>query len=420
MGISKDIIKRCIRDKRDEIETANIISRPFTFEEHGNYVMVGVRHVGKSYMLYQRVRQLLSQGHGWDEILFVDFDDERLAETTTSDLDLFIETHLETYGKRPYVFLDEIQNIPAWDKFIRRLANEKYHVYVTGSNAKMLSADVATTLGGRFFIVDVYPFSFREYLTANEVTLDSDWEYSTKQRSNVLRLFNEYFTFGGLPEIKYFRQKRTMLSSLYQKIYLGDICSRNNIRSSKALNILIKKLAESVKQPISYNRIRNVIASTGCQITLPTVIDYVSHAEDSWLLIPIGNELGKLTEKESSKKYYFIDNGILNLFLIDDKTSLLENLVALHLCRCYGKENVSYYNAGKEIDFVISESRMAIQVSYSIKDSQTYAREVTPLVKYAHAHTDWTLLIITYEEECTLDASEAVIHVVPAYKWLLA
>lgn len=419
MSISKDIIKRCIRDKRDEIEAADIVSRPFSFEEHGNYVMVGVRHVGKSYMLYQRVRQLLSQGHGWDEILFVNFDDERLAETTTSDLDLFIETHLETYGKRPYVFLDEIQNIPSWDKFIRRLANEKYHVYVTGSNAKMLSADVATTLGGRFFIVDVYPFSFREYLTANEVALDNDWEYSTKQRSNVLRLFNEYFTFGGLPEIKYFTQKRAMLSSLYQKIYLGDICSRNNIRSSKALNILIKKLAESVRQPISYNRIRNVIVSTGCQITLPTVIDYVSHAEDSWLLIPIGNELGKLTEKESSKKYYFVDNGILNLFLIDDKTSLLENLVALHLCRCYGKENVSYYNAGKEIDFVISESHIAIQVSYSIKDPQTYTRKVTPLIKFAQTHSDWTMLIVTYEEESTLDVDGAVINVVPAYKWLM-
>lgn len=419
MSISKDIIRRCLRDKRDEIEAANIISRPFLFEERGNYVMVGVRHVGKSYMLYQRVRQLLSQGHGWDEILFVDFDDERLAEIETSDLNLFIETHLETYGKRPYVFLDEVQNIPAWDKFVRRLANEKYQVYVTGSNAKMLSADVATTLGGRFFIVDVYPFSFREFLTANDVTIDGDWEYSTKMRSHVLRLFNEYFIFGGLPELKDFKQKRTMLSSLYQKIYLGDICSRNNIRSSKALNILIKKLAESVKQPVSYNRIRNVIVSTGNQITLPTVIDYIGHAEDSWLLIPIENELGKLSEKESSKKYYFIDNGILNLFLFDDKTSLLENLVALHLCRCYGKENVFYYNSGKEIDFVVSESRIAVQVSYSIKDSQTYTREVTPLIKFAQTHPNWTLQIVTYEEEDTLDTDGVTIHVLPAYKWML-
>lgn len=148
MAISKDIIRRCIRDKRDEIEAAVIISRPFDFEENGNYVMVGVRHVGKSYMLYQRVRQLLEEGHGWDEILFVDFDDERLAEFSADDFNILLETHLETYGKRPYVFLDEVQNIPAWDKFSRRLANEKYHVYITGSNAKMLSKDVATTLGG--------------------------------------------------------------------------------------------------------------------------------------------------------------------------------------------------------------------------------------------------------------------------------
>lgn len=419
MAISKEIIRRCIRDKRDEIESATIISRPFFFEENGNYVMVGVRHVGKSYMLYQRVRELLSQGHGWDEILFVDFDDERLSEFQTSDFDLLLESHLETYGKRPYIFLDEVQNIPAWDKFVRRLANEKYHVYVTGSNAKMLSADVATTLGGRFFIVDVYPYSFREYLTSNEIELDNDWEYSTLQRSTVLRLFNEYLTYGGLPELKYFQQKRAMLSSLYQKIYLGDICSRNNIRSSKILNILIKKLAESVKQPLSYNRVRNVIVSTGNQVTLPTVIDYISYAEASWLLLPVGNGLGKLAEIEKNKKYYFIDNGILNLFLLDDKTSLLENIVAVHLCRSYGKENVSYYNADKEIDFVVEESCLAIQVSYSIKDTDTYNREITPLVKFAKAHPDWTPLLVTMEEEDTIAVDGVNIRVVPAYKWML-
>lgn len=419
MTVSKEIIRRCLRDKRDEIESATIVNRPFFYEENGNYVMVGVRHVGKSYMLYQRVHELLAQGHGWDEILFVDFDDERLAEIQTEDLDTLIETHLETYGKRPYVFLDEVQNVPAWEKFVRRLANEKYRVYVTGSNAKMLSTDVATTLGGRFFIVDVYPYSFREYLTANGVTLDADWAYSTKLRSIVLRFFNEYMQYGGLPEIKDFTQKRAMLSSLYQKIYLGDICFRNNIRNPKALSILIKKLAESVKQPVSFNRIRNVIVSTGNQITLPTVIDYISYTEASWLLLPIGNELGKLAEKESNKKYYFIDNGILNLFLFDDQTSLLENLVAIHLCRLYGRESVSYYSTGKEIDFVVSEKKIAIQVSYSIKEPETYNREVAPLVKFGTSHPDWQLFVITMEEEDNITVSNTNITVVPAYKWLL-
>jgi len=418
MGISKDIIRRCIRDKRNEIESSSVIIRPFQFEENGNYVMVGVRHVGKSYMLYQRVKQLLAEGHGWDEILFVDFDDERLAEFGTEDLNLLLEVHLEEYGKRPYIFLDEVQNIPAWEKFARRLANEKYHVYITGSNAKMLSKDVATTLGGRFFIIDVYPYSFTEYLTASGLSLNPGWEYSTIEKSEVIRLFREYFHFGGLPELLQFKQKRAMLSSLYQKIYLGDICQRHAIRTPKVLNILIKKLAESVKQPISFNRLKNVIVSTGCQTTIPTVIDYTEFATDSWLLIPIENELSKLAEKESIKKYYFVDNGLLNLFLIDDETSLLENLVAVELCRRYGKDNVSYYNASNEIDFVVAEHKLAIQVSYDIADNATRNRETTPLLQFASKHPDWALQIITFDSQESIIVGNTAINVLPAWLWM--
>jgi predicted AAA+ superfamily ATPase len=343
MAVTKEIIRECIRDKRDEIENAEVVFRPFEFEDNGNYVFVGVRHVGKSYVLFQRVKQLLASGIGWDEILFVDFEDERLSELESSDLNLLLETHLETYGKKPYIFLDEIQNISGWDKFVRRLANAKYHIYVTGSNAKMLSKDVATTLGGRFFITDVYPYSFSEYLHACDIELKDDWIHSTIERSAVVRAFNEFFYFGGLPEIREYKNKRKMLSSLYQKIYLGDICARNSIRNDRMLNILIKKMAESVKQPISFNRLKNVVVSTGYKISMPTVMDYVGYAADSWLVLPVENELSKLSDKESNKKYYFIDNGLLNLFLIDPETSLLENVVAVQLCRLYGRENVYVY-----------------------------------------------------------------------------
>lgn len=192
-------------------------------------------------MMYQRVKQLLSEGVGWDEILFVDFEDERLAEADAMDLNLFLETHLEAYGKKPYIFGDEVQNVEHWEKFVRRLANSKYRLYITGSNAKMLSKDVATTLGGRFFIVDVYPYSFQEYLAVNDVPPSSGWEYSTLERSKILRMFNEYFYYGGLPEVHRMKSKRAMLSSLYQKIYLADICQRNSIKNDKVLNILIKK-----------------------------------------------------------------------------------------------------------------------------------------------------------------------------------
>ena len=139
------------------------------------------------------------------------------------------------------------------------------------------------------------------------------------------RHLNEYFYYGGLPEILSFKNKRAMLSSLYQKIYLGDICARNNIKNDRVLNILIKKMAESVKQPLSYNRLKNVIVATGSSISVPTTIDYAEYASDSWLILPIENEVGKLTEKEMQKKYYFVDNGLLNLFLMNSETSLLEN-----------------------------------------------------------------------------------------------
>lgn len=419
MAISKETIRQCLQDKREEIDNAEVIVRPFDFEEKGNYVFVGVRHVGKSYMMYQRVKQLQAQGVGWDEILFVDFEDERLAEVETADLNLFIEVHLEMYGKRPYVFLDEIQNVEGWHKFARRLANAKYHICITGSNAKMLSKDVATTLGGRFFIVDVYPYSFREYLTALGITLTKEWEYSTTQRSEILRAFRDYFYFGGLPEIGTFKSKRSMLSSLYQKIYLGDICVRNQIKNEKVLNLLIKKTAESVKQPLSYNRLRNIVVSTGSSITVPTTIDYVGYAIDGWLLLPIENEIAKLADKESVKKYYFIDNGLLNLFLLNPETSLLENLVAIHLCRLYGKENVAYYKDEREIDFVVTDVRLAIQVSYSVKDEETLKREVTPLLHFAKTHQDWRLLIITFEEQTTIIRPQASIEVIPAWKWML-
>lgn len=416
MSISKDLIKQCLIGKQREIDEAEIISRSVEFEPNGNYVIVGVRHAGKSYMLYQRVRQLQAEGKGWDEMLFIDFEDERLAEFRTEDFEQLLEAHLEMYGKKPVVFLDEVQNIPYWDKFVRRLADAKYRVYLTGSNAKMLSKDVATTLGGRFFILDAYPYSLKEYLTAQNVQLKEHWQYDTIQRSEVKRHLQDYFYYGGLPEILSFRNKRTMLSSLYQKIYLGDICARNKIKNERVMNILIKKMAESVKQPLSFNRLKNIITSTGSPISVPTTIDYVDYTTDSWLVLPMENEAGKLTDRETQKKYYFIDNGLLNLFLTTPDTSLLENMIAVELCRRYGKDNVFYLNVDKEIDFLIPDAKLAIQVSYSIADESTKEREITPLVKYSKSHPDWHCFLISYDEEITVSG----IDVIPVWKWLLS
>ena len=145
MSISKDVIKRCLISKQREVDEAVIVNRPVEFEENGNYVIVGVRHAGKSYLLYQRVRQLLAVGKGWDEILFVDFEDERLAEFQTEDFKSLLEAYLELYGKKPVVFLDEVQNIPHWDKFVRRLAARQ----IAERMASILGESVGKTVGYR-------------------------------------------------------------------------------------------------------------------------------------------------------------------------------------------------------------------------------------------------------------------------------
>lgn len=421
MGIAKNVIKQCIIDKREEIASLDIVERPFAFEECANYVFVGLRRVGKTYMLYQRVNQLLSNGVDQKDILFLNFEDERLSEMQSDDLNSILEVHYEMSGSdtKPILFFDEIQNVNHWDKFVRRLADSKYTIYVTGSNAKMLSSDVATTLGGRFLIYDVFPYSFEEQLKARNVDIDEDWKFSTIQQSKMNAYFSEYFKYGGLPEIINYKDKRSMLQSLYQKIYLGDICARNNIRNSKVMGLLIKKLAESVKQPTSYNRLQNVIKSTGQSVTVNTVIDYLSFAVDSWLILPIENGYAKIGERESVKKYYFIDNGILNLFLVDSETSLLENFVAVTLCKKYGRENVVYLKGDKEIDFYIEETNTAIQVSYSIKDDNTRNREVDALCRYAQTNKDVKPMIITWEEKENLVVDGVSIEVVPVLDWIL-
>lgn len=421
MGIAKNIIKQCIIDKREEIASLDVVERPFVFEDCANYVFVGLRRVGKTYMLYQRLNQLLRDGVDRKNILFVNFEDERLSEMQSDDLNSILEVHYEMSGSdiKPVLFFDEIQNVNHWDKFVRRLADSKYTIYVTGSNAKMLSSDVATTLGGRFLIYDVFPYSFEEQLKARNVDIDEDWKFSTIQQSKMNAYFSEYFKYGGLPEIINYKDKRSMLQSLYQKIYLGDICARNNIRNSKVMGLLIKKLAESVKQPTSYNRLQNIIKSTGQSVTVNTVIDYLSFAVDSWLILPIENGYAKIGERESVKKYYFIDNGILNLFLVDSETSLLENFVAVTLCKKYGRENVVYLKGDKEIDFYIDETNTAIQVSYSIKDDSTRNREVDALYRYAQTNKDVKPMIITWEEKENLVVDGISIEVVPVLDWIL-
>lgn len=421
--MDKQILKQILRDNQQEVVRYKIEPRELIIDDFPCCVLVGVRRSGKSYMLYQQIQQLLINGKQWDEILYLNFEDERLENFTAEDFNRLLECHQEMYGKRPMLFLDEIQNIDGWERFARRMADAKYTIYITGSNAKMLSGEINSALGGRFLTYEVYPYSFREYVNVHRVSVLPNDIISTEGRSDVVRLFNEYLHNGGLPASALLPAKRNYLSSVFQKIYLGDIIARNNITNVAGIRLMIRKIAESVCRPISFNRINNLLSSVGGKLSLATTIKYVEYCEDAWLLMKLKNYTACLADKESNCKYYFIDNGILNLFLIDKDSMLLENLVAMQLFRKYGhdmsNERVFFYNDNFEVDFYIPEDALAIQVCYSLSDEETLQREVNALKKLPKRLDCNRRVIITFDEETSFSDEYGTIEVVPAWKWLL-
>ena len=421
--MDKLVLKQILRDNQEEVERYVVFPRDVRLDKFPCYVLVGVRRAGKSYMLYHRIQQLLAEGHGWDEILYLNFEDERLENFTSEDFNRLLECHQEMYGKRPMLFLDEIQNIEGWHKFARRMADSNYTILITGLISKMLSGEINTTLGGRFLTSEIYPYSFKEYLDAHRIPWDENDIISTEGRAKVVRCFDEYLHYGGLPASAMMPAKRDYLSSVYQKIYMGDIIARNNITNVAGIRILVRKMAESVCRPISYNRVNNLLSSVGGKLSLATTIKYVEYCENAWLLMRVRNYATSLADKESNCKYYFIDTGILGLFLIDKDTMLLENLVALQLFRIYGhdmdNERVFFYKTGYEVDFYVPEDELAIQVSYSLLDDETRKRETEALSKLPGHLSCRRRLILTYDDENSITDKHGTIEVLPTWKWLL-
>ena len=415
--MERGFIKSLISERQREILDVNLVERPLELEDSVNYIFIGLRRAGKSYLLYQHIQGLInSQKASIEDILYINFEDERLFSIKAEELNLFLECYREMYDRKPLIYLDEIQNIDGWEKFVRRLADSKYKVFVTGSNAKMLSKEIYTTLGVRFIAREVFPFSFSEYLAFNKIELAKNWEYSSV-RTQVVKLFSDYFYYGGFAESFPLKDKRIWLNSLYQKILLGDVIFRNNIRNDNAIKVLVKKLAESVMQPSSLARIKNVIDSSGTSIARNTLIDYLQQLSDAYLIFGISNFSDKLSDKETFKKRYFFDNGLLNNFLFDPETKLLENMVAIQLKKMYG-EDLYFYNKNVEVDFFMPNAGLAIQVSYSIQDDATRQREVKALLKLAEVYSLKKLEIITWDQESTINENRLAISVIPIWKWL--
>lgn len=393
------------------------MERPLHLEESGNYVFVGVRQAGKSYLLYQRVKELLGCGINLQDIVYVNFDDERLLGMTTDDFDLILQAYYSMHGGQPIFFFDEIQNVDGWANFARRLANQKYRVYVTGSNAKMLSRDIETVLGGRYLSVYVFTYSFEEYLKAIGISVSGGSQYGRKA-NELQRHFRTYFEWGGFPELVNFREKRVWLNSLYNRIFFNNLVVRHKVKNEDSLRMCIRRLAESVMQPCSLNRLSNLVKSTGMPCSPSTVMEYVRYLQESCLLISLDNYVPKFVDKETVKKHYFIDNGLLHLFINNPDTALLENLCAINLYKRYGK-GVYYFNRNIEVDFYVPDEKLAIQASFRMSEEATLEREIKALVALHGLYETQRNLIITYEDEGIMERDGIKIEIIPVWKWLL-
>jgi hypothetical protein len=415
----KNTLKSILVKNQDFILNLKIISRPIHLEETGNYVITGPRRAGKTYALYQIIQGLIQSGMSKNGFVFINFEDERLLEFETAHFDLILQAYSELFEGTPVIFLDEIQNIPHWEKFARRLADQNYRVFITGSNANMLSREIAGTLGGRYFEMEVLPLSFKEFLVFNGIELDKNWEFSN-DKFKLVRYLSEYFYFGGFPEVLKYENKRSYLSSLLQKVMYGDIVGRYQIRNRRSIELLTKKIAENTGDATAFNRLKNIVQSTGERIATQTVIEYCEYMRDGYMLFMVNNFTSKFSERETKHKFYFIDNGILNLYQsLNIESQLLENIVYLQLYREYGN-TVFYYKNKYETEFYVPSEKLLVQVAYHLDNNETMHREIRSFIKASENLEVDKFLLVTYnEEEDTIREFDIEINVIPLLKFLL-
>lgn len=419
--MDKNTIKSVVIEQRKNFEKKlEIISRelPKGFLEAKKVgVISGIRRSGKSTLLKQISKN-------FDNFYYFNFEDERLLDFKVSDLNILYEVLLELYGEQNVFFFDEIQNIYGWEKFIRRLFEDGKKVFITGSNAKLLSSELATTLSGRHLKIELYPFSFKEFLDAEKFLVKNF--YDTREKSLLARKFNHYLEYGGFPEIVISKNKKE-LQQLYQDILIKDLMVRFKIRETKIFREVALYFLSNMTAPMSFNNVRKMIGVK----SVMTIKNYVDFFEEAYLFFSLFKFDYSLKKQIiNDRKVYVIDNGLSNAVAFKFSENIganLENMVFLELKR--RDLEVYYYKDKKECDFVIRKGLKiteAIQVSRSLADPKTAQREVAGLLEAMEKFKLKTGLIITENQEdekaiAGLPAGDAgkKIKIVPVWKWLL-
>ena len=372
-------------------------------------VISGIRRSGKSTLLLQLMEK-------YEEFSYLNFDDERLLNFSVSDFQELLSVFAK-FTKSKVVFFDEIQNIEGWERFVRRIFDEGYKIFITGSNARLLSSELATHLTGRYIKIELFPFSFDELLSYRKVNYQ---KLSSSTRSEIMALFDYYLLAGGFPEmIKY--DDDEYLMRVYEDILYKDLIVRYKIKNIKQFKNLSQFLFTNFTNSISYNSLKSVLNIKSAT----TVQEYISFLEESYLIFELYKYDYSLKKQfVSNKKVFTIDNGIRNkvaLMFSTDKGKFLENLVFIELKR--RKKEFYFYKTGKnlEIDFLYHENKKfhLLQVSYGLSDLKTREREIKAIVDASAELPSTNNLLLTYDEEDTLVDNGVKITILPVWKWLL-
>lgn len=412
----KELLKTVIADQLKLVWNDSFVRREFPeMLTKGEDIVVisGIRRCGKSTLLNQ-----IRSGYR-EQDYYMNFDDERLLNFQVADFQELHEIFIELFGKQTTFWFDEIQNVQGWERFIRRLHESGNKVFITGSNATMLSRELGTHLTGRYIRHELFPFSFKEFLLLNKFELNDKTIYSTEEKAELRRLYNAYFLSGGFPYYLKFGDDN-YLKSLYESILYRDVMARHNLTGEKELKELVYLLASNVARLFSNNRLA---AAVGLK-NATTIKNYLDFLQDTYLLFAVNKfDFSARKQLQNARKIYFIDNALirkLGFMFSEDRGRFLENMVFIELKR--RRKEIYYFKGKAECDFLLRDGiniTGAIQVCYAFGDKETRDRELKGLMEALevfHLDNGW---ILTDDTEETFEQNGKTIRIMPVWKWLM-
>jgi uncharacterized protein len=417
--ISKDLLRQIViqqKNQKFDIEETILRERIEDIKkwiDHDNRILIltGLRRSGKSTLLKQIM-------HGTKKYCYVNFEDERFIDFEAKHFEQLHEVLIEIYGSSTLYFFDEIQNVDKFETFVRRLQDDGKKIILTGSNASLLSKELGTHLTGRYKSFELYPFSFTEFLQYKEIIVDETSAYITEKKVDLIKLFQQYLSFGGMPE--YLKnQDIDYIQTTYENIIYRDIITRYKIKKQRTMRELVNILATSISSKITYNSLKESLNLSNAI----TVKEYISYLQNSYLFFELPRfEYSLKKQLNMPKKIYTVDpmfHKICGMNYTDNKGRILENTVYLELKR--KGFDVFYYENRNECDFVIKQGDKithAIQVCYQLHENNTQ-REVDGLIEAMDAFYLQGGLILTNEQEIELQRQGKNIVVMPVWKWIL-